>query len=128
MRAPKESDYPVSVDGVGEFVFGRMTYGDRLAVRARYMPMARAAGIPLDEDEPSPGSDAAVDFDERQYLRWLLKMTAKYQVMVVSCPKGWEDLAGMDLLSIPNMPERDAQISEVFRRWGETEDSFRRGD
>ena len=123
MRAPNASDFEVLLEGVGKFVLGRMTYGDRLATRAKFLTMARAAGI---SPEASEAEKNGPDADEIDYMRWLLRNMAKYQTLVVSCPLGWQDPWAEEVVLMENITKRDEQLSLLFRKIGEAEDSFRR--
>ena len=124
MRAAKASDFEVELEGVGKFTLGRMAYGDRLATRAKFLAMAREAGIAPDADEAAPQSP---DDSEIDYMRWMIRQMAKYLVLVVSCPPGWEDPWGADVSDMGgDFKRRDEQLSRLFQKIGEAEDSFRR--
>lgn len=107
MREPKESDFFIELPGVGVFRFGRRTYGDRLKIRSAYLRLVREFG----DDDPDLSMYAA--------------MIASHAVLCVEAPRGWEDLAELDLVA-PG--DNEAKIFDLYALLKEKEDSFRQGD
>lgn len=109
MRAPSPTDFIVEHPVIGRFVYARRTYGDRAAIRAEFVKFLRAAGA---EDGPDLDKDLAA----------MAGVVAMHRVLCVEAPKGWEDLAAVDLTSFP---ENEAFIIELYADVKAKEDSFR---
>lgn len=107
MRLPKDTDFFVELPGVGTFRFGRRTYGDRLKIRAEYLRHVGSFG------------------DDDADLSMFASIIAAHKVMCVDAPKGWEDLAELDL-TVPGHSEE--KIFELYGLFKAKEDSFRRVD
>lgn len=105
MRSPADSDFFVEVPEVGTFRFARRTYGDRLKIRAEFLKLVRDVG----ETDPELATQAAI--------------VAAHRVLCVEAPPGWEDLAAVDMIAVP---DADDQIYAIYRALKEKEDSFRR--
>lgn len=112
MREKRESDYTIELPEVGSFIFGKRTQGDKLAIRRLYYSLAGP--------EPDPVEDVARDY----VVDFLAYFYACYAVLVVSCPKGWEN--AMDL---PGEGEEGdlytKRIYELARLLRDKEESFR---
>lgn len=105
MRQAKDTDFFIELPGVGSFRFGRRTYGDRMKIRAEYLRLTRGF-----EDE---------DADLSMYAA----IIATHSVLCVEAPKGWEDLAELDLTA-PG--DAEASVFDLYALLKEKEDSFRR--
>lgn len=107
MRAQKDTDFHVTVDGLGTFRYGRRTFGDRIKIRAEFLRMVRE----LDAEE--------MDLD----LSAMASVVAAHKVLCVDAPAGWADLEQIDLL------DNESGETDVFRIYAalkEKEDSFRK--
>lgn len=105
MRSPSDSDFFVDVPEVGTFRFGRRTYGDRLKIRVEYRKLVQDAG---DDDHELAAQAAAV---------------AAHKVLCVEAPAGYEDLATLDMIALPDAEDR---VYRIYLALKEKEDSFRR--
>ena len=103
-RAPASTDYPVEVDGVGNFMFARRTMRDELRINAEYLRLTEGVEV--------AGSDLNIMAD------WM----ATLKVLTVSAPEGW-DVEKLD----PLEPENFEKMSKVFHKLREKENSFRKG-
>jgi len=107
MRVPKDTDFSFDVEGVGSFVFGRRTFGDRIAIRREYARLTQ-------------------NVDDIQ-LASLAVVASNLKVLMVSGPAGWnpDALETMDFL----MDEEGAEdkLFAVYDALRATEDSFRKG-
>lgn len=103
MRPAKDTDFLVDLEGVGKFRFARRTFGDRIKIRGEIARMSRDFGDDLD-------SVAEVS------------VVAIYKTLIVSCPKGWEDIEAIDLVE---HPEAEEQAWQLFIKLNDAEDRFR---
>lgn len=101
-RESKDSDFSVTLEGVGDFRFGLRTIGDMLKIRADYRRIVGQDG----EDDPE--------------LALVAGIIAAYRQMVVSFPAGWAD---PEKLSGDDLPK----LYDLWALWRDKEDSFRRG-
>lgn len=101
-RAPKPTDFRVSVDSVGDFVFAKRTMADEIKVQVEFARM-------IDGVEPT------------QWLQVVCGALADLRVLSVSSPEGWnlDDLDPMD----EGVYAKLVSVHEAFR---EKERSFRR--
>ncbi|EBA6160080.1 hypothetical protein BIW22_20925 [Salmonella enterica] len=103
MRYPTPTDYKVSVDGIGEFTFGRRRMKDEIQIQREY---ALIAG----------GVDATV---------WLANMgeyLSTLKVLTVTAPQGW-DLDELDPLDTASYDK----LKSVYMALREQEETFRTG-
>ena len=107
MRQRSEKDFIVEHPVLGKFTYGRRTYGDRIAIRRRYLQL-------LERDD-----DKGVDED----LAAMAAIVAMHHVLCVSAPPGWEDLAEVDLLEEPG---NAGLLLELYGLVKQKEGSFRR--
>ena len=107
MRTAKDTDFFVTLEGVGKFRFGRRTFGDRIKIRAEFLALVRD----LDGE--------AMDVD----LAGMASIVAACKVLCVSAPAGWEDIEHLDLLDDPAVEEKLYTLYGALRS---KEDSFRR--
>lgn len=114
-RTPAASDMVVDVPGVGEFRFGRRTFGDKFLIQRERDTWLRKYGIDPDE--------VVTDKDPRYEAAVSAMAMASYSVLMVSCPAGWESLDGLDLVGCP---EFEDHIWTVMGAWRAKQDSFRR--
>lgn len=105
MRAASDSDFVVSVEGVGDFSFARRTVGDAIKIRREYLRLCGDTG------------DADLE------LSLYSNVVAAIKVLCVSAPDGWGDVEKLDLTASAN-PLDD--LLRVFDALKEKEDSFRR--
>lgn len=112
MRAPRESDFYVDVEGIGRFRFGRRTYGDRLKIRAEFARLTKAY---VEHDEKG---DELLDAD----LAGMASVISAYKTLMVECPAGWEDLERVDMNLHPDI---ELQSYRVYAALKAKEDSFR---
>lgn len=101
-KSNPETDFVITLDGVGEFKFGRRTIGDAMRIRARFLELA---GAHQDDVE----------------MVAIASAIATYEVLVVSHPDGWGDLMSMDAVS----PEHLGALFDLYGKLGDKEDSFR---
>lgn len=109
MRQPKESDFFIKVPGVGDFRFGRRTYGDKAKIRIEFSRFMREM---TDDDRLADDSG----------LIGQVAVMAAYKVLCVDCPPGWESLENLDMVENEHV---DEQINSLFVLLNEKEDSFR---
>lgn len=104
MRKPSINDFEINLPGVGKFVYGRRTIGDFIAIRRRYVELAgENVGDAL--------------------LSNMAGIVALHDVMCVSCPDGWENLAVFDSESSEYHLKKVLELDELI---GEKQDSFRK--
>lgn len=101
-RTPRETDFPVSVDGVGQFTFARRTMRDEIAIQVEYARI-------IDGAEPTAWLQAVGG--------WLSVL----KVLTVRAPEGW-DLDDLDPLDEGTY----AKLTAVYGGLTEKERSFRR--
>ena len=99
--ANPESDFKVSVEGVGTFVFANRTMADEFAIQRKYADLT--GGGPI-----------------TQWLGLVGGWIAALSVLTVKSPEGW-DLNTMDPLSTKVYEN----LSRVFTALKDAEDSFR---
>lgn len=102
-RTPKDTDFLLTLEGVGKFRFARRTFGDRIKIRGEIARMSRDFGDDL---------DAVAE----------VTVVAVYKTLVVSCPKGWEDIESIDLVE---HPEAEEQAWQLFVMLQDAESRFR---
>jgi hypothetical protein len=105
MRAAAETDFSIPLPEVGEFVFARRKMGDMIKIRATFLVAMRKLS-----------GDGEGDYE----LDKMCGFTAAYQILIVSCPKGWEDASAIDWNS------NKEKILELANLLSEKEFSFRR--
>jgi hypothetical protein len=105
MRAPKDTDFNVELEGLGKFRFARRTFGDRIKIRGEVARLSRDFGDDL---------DAVAE----------VTVVAVYKTLLVACPPGWEDIESIDLVSNPQAEE---QAWQLFLKLQEAEETFRKG-
>ncbi|MFZ4538517.1 hypothetical protein [Propionivibrio sp.] len=103
MREPKDTDFLIDLEGVGKFRFARRTFNDRIKIRGEIAVMSRDFGDDLDTVAE-------------------VTVLAVYKTLVVACPKGWEDLGGVDLV---DRPEVEEQAWQLFMKLQDAESRFR---
>lgn len=103
MRTAKESDFFIDVPSVGQFRFGRRTFGDRIAIRADYLRLVAEFG------------------DDDTDLSIYASVAAIYVALCVSCPKGWEVITDLDLTD----PDMENNIFTLYDLFIAKEASFR---
>jgi len=111
MRTPAPGDFPVDVEGVGSFVFGRRTLRDELRISAE---IART-NEGVDTNNAQPGTP---EYFLAQVGGWM----AVLRVLTVNAPAEW-DLDTMDPLDETTY-QKLALAHAALR---EKEGSFRRG-
>ncbi len=107
MKQAKDTDFTVSVEGVGDFRYARRTLGDNLKIRSEFLRLL---------DGMAPDAD--------QELSLFSNVFATHRVLCVSAPGGWEDLASL------GEGQDGGNIMKVLALWdkiGEAEYSFRQG-
>jgi hypothetical protein len=110
MRQPRESDFHVNLPGVGDFRFGRRTYGDKAKIMVECSRFLKE--LTDDPDGVSPD------------LFGQVAIMAAYKVLCVECPPGWESLEDLDMSSDP---DAERKIGQLFVLLNDKEDSFRPG-
>jgi hypothetical protein len=145
MRSQKESDFFIELEGVGQFRFGRRTFGDRAKIKAeyiRYIGNVKAHdeqeivlrffnSIKDDKDNKPDGWDkvssevlnriydiSGIDQEVSAYAA----IISSYKILCVECPKGWENIEDMELDA-----EKDKQVFALFDAVQAKEDFFRKG-
>lgn len=102
MRAGKVTDFPVEVEGVGKFIFGRRTLRDGMAIAVEYSRQTEA---------------------EEKLSNWAMVLgeaVATIMVLMVEAPEGWV-LEEID----PLAPDGYDQIMRVFTALRSAENRFR---
>jgi hypothetical protein len=102
MRTAAETDFAIPLPEVGEFIFARRTMGDMIKIRSAYLKLI--------------GEDAG-DYE----MEFFCGFAAAYQVLIVSCPEGWEYATGLDLNRVGA-----GKVQELAILLSEKESSFRR--
>lgn len=105
MRAPRETDFFIPIDGVGTFRYGRRTLGDRMRIRAQYLRYTEEFG----DDDPN--------------LSMYAGMFSTHSVLCVEAPSGWEDLADIDATD----EDKVEAAFKLFTELKKMEDSFDKG-
>lgn len=77
-RPAKDNDFSIDLPGVGRFCFGRETIADHIAIQAAYIELTGGNG------------------DKDKYLDFMADAMAHIQVLCVSAPDGWGNLAMLD--------------------------------
>jgi len=101
-RNPKESDFVVQVEGVGQFTFARRTMRDEISIQVEYARI-------IDGAEPTGWLQAVGG--------WISTL----KVLTVRSPEGW-DLDTLDPLD----PDTYAKMDAVYGGLSARERSFRR--
>ena len=102
MREAKTNDFFVELEGVGTFRYGRRTFGDEAQIRVTYLRITREFG----------------DIDAT--LSMYAGIIAAHSVLCVEAPKGWEDIAELDM-SGPEGAERKDKVLRLFELLGDKE-------
>lgn len=106
MRPSSSTDFTVTVDGIGDFVFAKRVMRDEMKIQAEYRRMTDG----LDD----PGSELSL------VATWL----AALKVLMVRSPvKMWEDVESVDPLD----PDTYSSLMRIYEALREKERSFRPG-
>lgn len=100
-KANPATDFNVSVEGIGNFTFGRRTMADEFAIQRRF-------------------ADLAGGSDHTSWLSIVGGWVSALTVLTVRCPDDW-NIDEMDPLD----PEVYAKLKKVFDALRDQEDSFR---
>ena len=100
-RQARETDYTVSVEGVGMFAFGRRTMRDEIAIQVEYARI-------IDGVTPT------------EWLALVGGWMSALRILTVRAPDGW-DIDALD----PTDPETYSKLSRVYEALTEKERSFR---
>lgn len=101
-RAPQETDFAVSVEGIGVFTFAKRTMRDEIDLQVEYARI-------IDGVQPT------------EWLEVVANWLAVFRTLTVRAPKDW-DLDGLDPLD----NETYARMSTVYEALRDKERSFRR--
>lgn len=101
-RSPKDTDFSVTVKGIGTFTFGRRAMRDEIDIQVEYARI-------IDGVAPTA------------WLASVAGWIAAFRVLTVRAPADW-DIDGMD----PSDNETYAKMFKVFTALIEQERSFRR--
>lgn len=102
-RSPSDTDFTLSVEGIGTFAFGKRAMRDEIAIQVEFARL-------IDGVEPTAWLQAVCG--------WLSVL----KVLTVRAPEGW-DIDAMDPLDDGTY----AKLSKVYEALAEKERSFRRG-
>lgn len=102
-RQAKETDYTVSVEGIGTFTFGRRAMRDEIAIQVEYARI-------IDGVAPT------------EWLALVGGWLSTLRVLTVRAPEGW-DIDALD----PSDPETYSKLLRVHDALTEKERSFRQG-
>lgn len=102
-RTPHKSDFPIDVEGVGTFLFGRRTMADEIKIHVEYARLTEAV-------QPTPWLD--------QVATWLSTL----KVMTVRFPDGF-DIEALD----PLEDDTYQKLMRIHAAFIAKESSFRRG-
>lgn len=100
-RQARETDYTVSIEGVGMFAFGRRTMRDEIAIQVEYARI-------IDGVTPT------------DWLALVGGWMSALRILTVRAPDGW-DIDALD----PTDPETYSKLSRVYEALTEKERSFR---
>jgi len=104
-RDKSASDYEITIDGIGTFMFARRNMRDQFRIQAEYARLTEGVSpIPVDLDIAA-------------------QAVSCLNVLTVSAPETW-DISAMD----PLEEESYAKILQVYGAVRAREESFRRGD
>lgn len=103
MREKKDTDFTVTLEGVGDFRYCRRTLGDSIKIRSAWLDIVGQHG----DDEEMAG---------------FANIVATHRVLCVNAPEGWEDLEKLDSIKYPDLISKVIGLYELMR---EKEDSFR---
>lgn len=110
-RPHKDTDFTITLPGVGDFTFARRTMGDAMRIRGRYLRLMSDAGS---------SDDAPFDAELSGYANVIATITT----LLVKAPDArWSDPEAIDLL---DNPDAASQMVNLFSALQEQEDSFRR--
>ncbi|MBT3196816.1 MAG: hypothetical protein HN842_05265 [Gammaproteobacteria bacterium] len=104
MRAPKDSDFPIKVEGVGDFTFARATIGDFM--RIRVIANKFSEGIKTDNE-----------------LIVISMAVARISVLFISGPNKWGNLDSIEGLDKSMMGD----LIKIFDALTEQEATFQDG-
>jgi hypothetical protein len=137
MRKPTDTDFFIELPDVGQFRFGRRTFGDRAKVKSAYLSFVgqntqnKALEFLAElEADPPEGWDAVkgevyqrialVDGTDPELAAYG-NVIATYSVLCVSCPPGWENLEKLDITGNDN----ETKVFQLHTLLRDQEDSFR---
>lgn len=103
-RIPSNTDFQVTVDGLGTFTFGRRRLRDELAIAAEFSRLTEGVDTPT------------------AYLASVAGWIATLKVLTVAAPEGW-DIDAMD----PLEEDTYTNLVKVHSALREKEGSFRSG-
>jgi hypothetical protein len=102
MRARSENDFNVTVEGVGNFVFGRRKMRDEINIQVEYASLIQGV-------EPTA------------WLQTVCGWIAAFKVLMVACPENW-DLEEMDPLD----QDTYSNMTKVYDALRDKEREFRK--
>jgi hypothetical protein len=103
-RSPAPTDYPVNVEGVGDFVFGRRRMADEVRIQVEYARLIQGIETPT------------------EWLTLVANWLATLGTLTVRAPDGW-DVMELD----PTEEETYDKLFRVYTALIAKEGSFRRG-
>ena len=103
-RKGHQTDFDVTVEGIGTFTFGRRKMADEIAIQVEYARI-------IDGVQPT------------EWLALVAGWVSSLKVMTVRAPAGW-DINELDPLD----DESYAKLAKVHAALAEKERSFRKGD
>lgn len=106
MREMSDDDIVIDVEGVGEFRYAQRTMLDTIKIRRRFLALAG----------PDSG-DGSLDY--------LSDMVAVHEALLVSCPKGFEDLANLKANNIVGDMNADTFVFRLYSAFCAKEGEFR---
>lgn len=104
MRAPSATDFKVTVDGIGDFMFARRGMRDEIKINVEFSKYLEGLDTPTD------------------YLVAIATWLSVLRVLMVGGPEGWTDMDAVDPL------EEDTYdgLLKIYAGLRNKEDSFRR--
>jgi hypothetical protein len=102
-----DDDLVIDIEGIGEFRYAQRTMLDTINIRRRFIELAG----------PGQSGDAALDI--------LCDMIAVHEALLVSCPKGFEDLANIKANDVVGAENADTIVFRLYSAFSAKEGEFR---
>ncbi|MGR9107816.1 MAG: hypothetical protein ACU843_12875 [Gammaproteobacteria bacterium] len=121
MREERATDFFIELPEVGNFRFGRKTFGDKLKIQQKIVEMIGPSIASIERDDSGEPTNISVDPMDTD-VRLFAGMMAEYHVMCVSAPDGWENIEDVDVTD----PDLESKVFDLFSLWRAKEKSFRK--
>ena len=107
MKPMSDDDIVIDVEGVGAFRYAQRTMLDTINIRRRFLELAGAGD----------SGDVALDY--------LADMIAVHETLLVSCPKGFEDLTKVKANDMAGAVNADTMLFRLYSAFSAKEGEFR---